>query len=298
MKRTILFLTCIACSTISFAQTGNTGIGTTTPGSKLTVNGSFAASYRSETGTTGTLGANDFYVVWNGASNGTLTLPAAISGNGNYKGRLYYIKNTTSSNNLVLAANGGELIDGAASISIPAGYAVNVVSTGATSGTTWEVVSFMSTTGIQQFRTTSVMVTTGSATITGTTTTPVLLPGMTLTVDNPTGQSLNYLINCNIAYDAGFATPTNAAVNVFVHINPVLFVDGAATPFKTFIEGEPIVTGDNGASSNFIGSLNGTVSLAPGSHTVEVRYTVTALANVTSYTFNQGGSVITATTIY
>lgn len=296
MKRLYILLSTFLVITAVSAQTGNVGIGTTTPGSKLTVNGSFAASYRSETNTSGVIGADDYYVVWNGASSGTLTLPAAVTGAGNYKGRLYFIKNTNTANNLTLAANGSELIDGAAGISIPPGYAVNVVNTGATSGTTWEVVSFMNT-SMPQFRTTSVMATTGTANITGTFTTPVVLPGMTMTVNNPTGQSLNYLVNCNIAYDAGFGTPLNAASNMYVHMSTILFVDGVATPFRSYLEAEP-VTGNNSASSNFIGSLNGAVLLAPGNHTIEVRYTITSLFNLSSYSFAQGGSVITATTIY
>lgn len=296
MKHISLLLIFLVVLVTINAQSGNVGIGTTTPGSKLTVNGSFAASYRSETNTSGAIAANDYYVVWNGASSGTLTLPAAINGAGNFKGRLYFIKNTNAVNNLTLAANGSELIDGAAGISIPPGYAVNLVNTGATGGTTWEVVSFTNA-SIPQFRTTSVMATTGSATITGTFTTPVVLPGMTMTVNNPTGQSLNYLVNCNIAYDAGFGVPSNAANNMYVHMSTRLFVDGVATPFRSYLEAEP-VTGNNSASSNFIGSLNGAVLLSPGNHTIEVRYTITSLYNLASYDFSQGGSVITATTIY
>lgn len=300
MKKFICIVFLIAAlSSVTRAQTGNVGINTATPGSKLTVDGSFAASYRAETGTTAVIAPNDYYVVWNGASNGTLTLPTAISGSGNYKGRLYFIKNTTGSSNLTLAANAGELIDGAASISIPPGYAVNVVNTGATGGITWEVISFMNSSGIPQFRTSSVAANSGSATITGAFATPVAMPGMTLSVNNPTGQSLNYLINCNIALDAGVATPVNAGTNMYVHMRPVLFVDGTATIFSTFIESEPArATAETEASSNFIGSLNGTVLLSPGTHTIEVRYTISAFVNLTTYPFNQGGSMITATTIY
>ncbi|MEI9954785.1 MAG: hypothetical protein WDM90_00375 [Ferruginibacter sp.] len=58
------------------AQTGNVGIGTAIPGSKLTVNGSIAAPYNIVTAG-GNVGANDFYTAYNSASNGTLTLPAA-----------------------------------------------------------------------------------------------------------------------------------------------------------------------------------------------------------------------------
>lgn len=298
MKKVVIIIVplLMACFSVIYAQTGNTGFGTSTPGSKLTINGSLGASYRSETNTTGVIGANDFYVVWNGTGAGTLTLPPAISGTGNYKGRLYFIKNTTASFNLILAANGSELIDGLANVSIPPGYGVNIVNTGATGGTTWEVVSFMNS-SIPQFRTTSVIANSGSATLTGATGTAVAFPGMTLSVNNPAGQSLNYLINCNIALDAGLATPVNAAANMYIHIHPVLYVDGAPTIFQTFIEGEP-VRGAQEASSNFIGALNGTVSLAPGNHTIEVRYTVSSFANLTTYTMNQAGSVITATTIY
>lgn len=295
MKYTyLIFLLMIAAGTTG--QTGNTGIGTTTPGSKLTVNGSLAASYRLETGNTGLIGANDFYVVWNGTSGGTLTLPAAINGPGNYKGRLYFIKNTTTASNLTVAAIGSELIDGAASISLPPGYGVNLVNTGATSGTAWEVVSFMNS-SMPQFRTTSAIANSGAITLTGVTPTPALLPGMTLAVNNPTGQSLNYLVNCNIAMDGGLGAPVDAAASMYAHILPALYVDGVATSFQTFIECEPIRSGQEG-SSNFIGSINGTVSLTPGNHTIDVRYVVSGFNNMTSLAANQAGSMITATTIY
>lgn len=278
------------------AQTGNVGIGTTTPGSKLTVNGSFAAFYRAETGTTATIGANDYYVAWNGTAAGTLTLPAAITGNGNFKGRLYFIKNTSSGFNLTLAANGSEQIDGAASISVPPGYSVNLVNTGATSGTTWEVILFSSA-SIPQFRTSTITSSSGDITLTGVNSTPVLLPGMTLTVNNPTGQSLNYLINVTVAMDGGYATPLDPAVNMFTHILPRIYVDGAATNFVTFIEAEPVRPG-NEASSNMIGAFNGNATLSPGNHTIEIRYVCSGFSNMTTCAFNQAGSSLSASTIY
>ena len=70
------------------AHARNVGIGTTTPGSLLTVNGSFAGGYSSVTATTYSLLDNDYYVTWNGTAAGTFTLPAAAK-----KGRIYKIRN-------------------------------------------------------------------------------------------------------------------------------------------------------------------------------------------------------------
>jgi hypothetical protein len=294
----ILFAAALSISSLSVnAQTGNVGVGTNSPGSKLTVNGSLAASYRSETSTSGAIGANDYYVVWNGAANGTLTLPAAVTGAGNFKGRLYFIKNTTTTTNLTLAANGTEQIDGAASISLPPGYAVNLVNTGATSGTTWEVIAFVSTT-LPQFRTSSVVSNTGTISLTGQDPVAKLIPGLTLTVNNPTGQSLNYLINSNIAMDGGLATPLNAGANMFAHIIAIIYVDGVATSFASYMECEPTRIGQEG-NSNLIGGVNGNATLTPGNHTIEVRYVVSAVANVSGpLDFNQAGSTLNASTIY
>jgi len=131
------------------AQTANVGIDTPTPGSKLTVNGSFAPAYRAITGNY-TMTGNDYYLVSNSATDNTVTLPAAQAvGSGNFKGRLYEIKNTHPTTTLTVAANGAELIDdvgatGLASISITPGDGVLLVNNGNTSGTTWEVVSFHS----------------------------------------------------------------------------------------------------------------------------------------------------------
>ena len=150
MKRQNIYKTAIIltgflliCSGLC-AQTGNAGIGTVSPGSKLTVNGSFAAAYKNITVSTYTLLVSDYYLAWNGSSAGTVKLPAAISGSGNFSGRVYHIKNTSTSNSLTIAANGSELMDdqsgaGVASITLPAGYYAMFISKGTTSGVTWEV---------------------------------------------------------------------------------------------------------------------------------------------------------------
>lgn len=146
-KEIILFSIAIFAVTVIHAQTGNTGFGTSSPGSKLTVNGSVGFAYNSTTATTYSMLASDYYLVWNGTANGTITLPAAIAGSGNYKGRLYHIKNTTTGFTLSVAGNGAETIDdagavGVATIAIAPGDGILLVSNGNTSGITWEVVSY------------------------------------------------------------------------------------------------------------------------------------------------------------
>jgi len=133
------------CYGDAIAQSGNVGIGTNTPGSKMTVNGSFGATYRIASAS-GTVGTNDYYIAYNGSVDGTLTLPAAISGDGNFLGRIYYFKNTGTAI-LTVAANGSEMIDdlsdgdGVDSINLEPGEYAFLISKGTTTGTTWEVAN-------------------------------------------------------------------------------------------------------------------------------------------------------------
>jgi hypothetical protein len=162
IKKEISLLTIALFATvIAFSQNGNTGFGNPLPNSRLTVNGSFSASYNQVTSSTYTMNANDYYVVYNGAGAGTITLPVAATGGGttatapnpstgigaNLQGRLYYIKNTTAAQNLTLTAAGTETIDGNATITVGPGQSVQLISTGLTgAAATWEVVTFNSTT--------------------------------------------------------------------------------------------------------------------------------------------------------
>src|SRR5918911_504407 len=115
MKRIFTCLLSAISISMIHAQSGNTGIGTATPGSKLTVNGSFAAAYTSITATTYAAGENDFYMVWNGTAAGTINLPASTSGP-DRTGRLYFFKNTSDTYTLTIDANGTEIIDNAPTV--------------------------------------------------------------------------------------------------------------------------------------------------------------------------------------
>lgn len=112
MKKTLLFI--VALATLNAltvdAQTGNVGIDTAIPGSKLTVNGSFAGAYKSITDNAYNAGENDFSLMWNGTAAGTITLPPSSNGL-NRAGRLYFVKNSSTVYTLTLDATDNELID-------------------------------------------------------------------------------------------------------------------------------------------------------------------------------------------
>ncbi|RZJ91709.1 MAG: hypothetical protein EOO60_07655, partial [Hymenobacter sp.] len=124
--------------------------GTTPPGSTLDVRGSVGANYQQVTASSYGMTATDYYVVYNGTAAGTITLPAAGSGSSplaaSFRGRLYTIKNTTATQTLAVTPAGSETIDGSTTLTVPAGQSVQLVSTGATSGATWEIVAFAAAT--------------------------------------------------------------------------------------------------------------------------------------------------------
>ncbi|MDH6253356.1 hypothetical protein M2347_003083 [Chryseobacterium sp. H1D6B] len=144
MRKITFFLILSALnSTLCYSQTANVGINTVSPGSRLTVNGSFAATYKTVAASSA-IDASDYYTAYNGSANGTLTLPAAINGTGNFLGRTYHFKNTGTAV-LTIAANGTELIDnqsgaGVSSVSVPPGYYAFFISKGTITDTTWELI--------------------------------------------------------------------------------------------------------------------------------------------------------------
>ncbi|RYY17182.1 MAG: hypothetical protein EOO36_10085 [Cytophagaceae bacterium] len=116
---------------------------TSAPTSTLQVVGSLAANYTSVTATTYTMQATDFYVAYSGTANTTFTLPTGVS----IKGRLYTIKNV-SAYTVTINTTSSQTIDGNASgvISIPAGQALQLITTGSTGTATYEILSFSSAT--------------------------------------------------------------------------------------------------------------------------------------------------------
>lgn len=153
MRKKITLILSLLSLNLAFidAQAGYVGIDTAAPGSTLTVNGSFAANYKSVTANT-TVNGNDFYIAYDGSTNGTLTLPLAISGSGNFVGRTYHFKNTGTAT-LSIVPSGSELIDnqsgaGVSSVAVPPGYYAFFISKGTTIGTTWELILISNSTSL------------------------------------------------------------------------------------------------------------------------------------------------------
>ena len=133
-------------SSIVFSQAGNVGINTPNPGSTIDINGSVAANYTAINTTSYNLNSADFHVSYNGTANAVFNLPAAISGLGNFKGRMYTIKNNT---NFTITVNPAvpETINGNTSILVPANQSAQLINTGITgANSTWEIVSMSSST--------------------------------------------------------------------------------------------------------------------------------------------------------
>ena len=146
MKQLFLILLLYSTGMMSQNTAINTGINTKNPGSRLTVDGSFAGDYKIVSGDF-TLDDSDFYIVYNRDNKATIKLPKAISGPGNFKGRIYGIKNISrnlQSGYLTVTpeALGLEKIDAAGDvdyIEVPPGYYAELISKGTTTGTTWEL---------------------------------------------------------------------------------------------------------------------------------------------------------------
>jgi hypothetical protein len=128
MKNIYITLFSLLCLTIN----AQVGVGTTLPKSTLDINGSIGYKIE-EISANKTLGINDFYINYTGASIATITLPS----DNNITGRIYYIKNSSSVNVSVIATN---------SQTIRVGFANGVTSYTITPGQTFKFVRSSNTT--------------------------------------------------------------------------------------------------------------------------------------------------------
>lgn len=143
MKPTILPVFIFVMLTLAYGiNAQNFGVGTANPTSKLQVNGSISFPSKNETATSFSVTNTDFAISWNGTADGVATLPASISGTGNFKGRINIIKNSTANRFLKILPSGTEKIDGKDSVILGPECQAILQNTGATTGTTWEVLSF------------------------------------------------------------------------------------------------------------------------------------------------------------
>lgn len=118
------------------------GIKTSTPNSTLAVNGSMGADYKQITATTYTITATDHYLTYNGAANTAFTLPVIGTGTTSFTGRIYKIKNISTSSITIQASSGNTLrVDNTpvASFVIPTGAYAEVVNNSNTTGGTWDL---------------------------------------------------------------------------------------------------------------------------------------------------------------
>ncbi|WP_286707650.1 hypothetical protein [Flavobacterium sp. 38-13] len=157
MKQLFLILLLYGTGAMSQNTAINIGVNTKNPGSRLTVNGSFAGDYKmvGDENRDIVLDDSNFYVAYRGYYGATFKLPKAISGPGNFKGRIYRIINNgimqMGTIKITLEALGVEKIDAEGDVDyivVPQGYYVELVSKGTTTGTTWELFKFMPHVGL------------------------------------------------------------------------------------------------------------------------------------------------------
>ncbi len=141
MPKKLLLTVAISFSVFGMAQTGSVGINTSNPGSTMDINGSMAANYKSISVNNYNLTSADFHVSYNGITDAVFNLPAAISGVGNFKGRIYRIQNNTNFN-ITINAVSPETINGNTNVLIGPNRSLQLISTGLLgANSTWEILT-------------------------------------------------------------------------------------------------------------------------------------------------------------
>ena len=129
----------VALLSYGIVSAQSVGINTAQPCSTLDVNGSLAAKYSTVTAATYTPSSADFHISYNGTGNAVFTLPTAISGAGNFKGRMYTIRNNTAFT-ITITPSASETINGNASMAIGPNQSLQLISTGLTGAvSTWDI---------------------------------------------------------------------------------------------------------------------------------------------------------------
>lgn len=109
----------------TLSQTGNLGINTVSPNSKVHIAGSFAAGYVAKTATY-TADITDFLIDCT-ANSFTVTLPTAVG----ITGRIYIIKNSGSATTITIATTSSQTIDGTTPGTLTSMVPIQLMSTGA-----------------------------------------------------------------------------------------------------------------------------------------------------------------------
>lgn len=118
------------------------GVRTPTPNSTLVVNGSFEADYKEIVTTNYVLTADDHYITYNGYGNSNFRLPEIKTGTKSFTGRIYKIKNISTSDIMLRPSDGNTIRvnnQEMSSFTIPAGAYVEVVNNANVSGGTWDL---------------------------------------------------------------------------------------------------------------------------------------------------------------
>ncbi|MCX2576145.1 hypothetical protein [Pedobacter sandarakinus] len=312
MRTTFFILSLVICFCLKgYTQTG-TGTGTAL--STLHNAGSFAGNYKVNPGIAYTLG--DDYIVdyTNNVANTTYTLPSISAGTAaNRNGRIYFIRNASSSNSLTVITSSSELINtsnsAVSSLSLNPGWSLVVVrNADPTGGTTWHVLnygpiagssSFPSTTYIRKFyRSPGIVTNTVALGIA----TNSLATAQTL---NKTSTGVSNIKNLLDA-DMIITTPTLTTIRFTAAIDDIS-TNSVATPIVTYdleifdtITGVVVTgTGDGtlfGPTMQLHGSwyanftISGSLTLPPGRYNARLKaYEIANAANInlafTSYGF-------------
>ena len=140
MKKKIIFGLVLSC--MCLFPKAQVGVNTNTPNSTLVVNGSFEADYKEIKVNNYLMSVNDFYLTYNGTGDSNFQLPSIQTANKSFTGRIYKIKNISTSAIVLGPSDGNALrVDNnlVTQFRIPAGSYVEVVNNANTTGGTWDL---------------------------------------------------------------------------------------------------------------------------------------------------------------